>query len=633
MNAERTKTPKQQKVADMMVCMEKNHGAGMSFPENIAAVVADGYEIDAAKAWAEDKAELETVARKTDGAHALRKTDQTPIQAAREGEAFAMTDLGNAERLKANHGDKIRYDVSRKVWRVWDGKRWAIDRAMKMNAFAANTARNIRKEAAAMPPSDAGQQDRGAKLWAWGGKSESREKIASMVELTKSIPGVAVAADQFDADTMAFNVDNGTLDLKTGNLKPHNRADLITKLSPIAYDPDATDDRWNQFLEDSTGGDASLIEYLKALVGYTLTGLTVEEIIILVWGPAASGKSTFIEAVRYIMGDYGRVISPELLMRSKAAKNSAAPSPEVAALAGARMAAGSELEQGREFDVGMTKQMTGGDAITARHLYGEPFDFVPQYTIWIGLNDCPKVSASDSGMWRRLVRVGFDRAVAKEKRDKTLKPYLRSPSGGAPAVLAWAVQGCVQWQKAGLVLPEAVQRSTDAYREESDPLATFFEDCLDVTGNPNSFTLWTDIWAAYNEHAEEQGIAKEWRTSPKRLQEKLKATGAEKGRRRIGRGWVQVVLKSDWENLVRDTCDTRDTNSRTSLHKGSLEKVYQKVVTDVTGVTESHESTAIKGFPELSENGDECVMAGISSSFEPSTDFTPSTEDEFFDSL
>jgi putative DNA primase/helicase len=625
MSTERPKTPKQQKVADMVACMEANHADGKSYADNIAAVVASGYEIDAAEAWAEDKAEIEEEARKTDGAHALRKTNKTPIQAAREGEPFAMTDLGNAERLKANHGDKIRYDVSRKVWRVWDGRRWAIDRAMKLSAFAANTARNIRKEAGVMPPSDAGQTDRGAKLYAWGVRSESREKIASMVELLKSIPGVAIAADQFDTDNMAFNVENGTLDLRTGNLKPHNRADLITKLSPITYDPDATDDRWTQFLEDSTGGDASLIEYLKALVGYTLTGKTIEEIIIIVWGPAASGKSTFIEAVRYIMGDYGRVISPELLMRSKAAKNSSAASPEVAALAGARMAAGSELEQGREFDVGMTKQMTGGDAITARHLYGEPFDFVPQYTIWLGLNDCPKVSASDCGMWRRLVRVGFDRAVPKDKRDKTLKPHLRSPSGGAPAVLAWAVQGCVQWQRDGLVLPEAVRRSTDAYKEESDPLATFFDDCLDVTGNPNSFTLWTDIWSAYNEHAEEQGIAKEWRISPKRLQGKLKSMGGENGRRFVGRGWSQVVLKSHWQNATHDGHDTHDTNSKTFPHEAPLEKVYKKSVMTVMPDMDVTKSTAIKGFPELPTNGDECGMAGILSGFEPST------EDEFYD--
>ena len=205
-----------------------------------------------------------------------------PVQAANAGEPYAMTDLGNAERLCHEHGDKILWDVSRKVWRRWDGNRWAVDSALRVNRLAADTARAIRVEASAAPSAIHGGRDLGQDLFKHAVRSESRDRLSAMVEVAKSCHGVAVAADSWDADPMLLNVNNGTIDLRTGELMPHDRNGMHTKIAPVDYVPGHTDPRLDKFLQDATGGDDELIEFLQTVTGYVLTGLTVEEILLLI---------------------------------------------------------------------------------------------------------------------------------------------------------------------------------------------------------------------------------------------------------------------------------------------------------------------------------------------------------------
>ena len=479
-----------------------------------------------------------------------------PVTAAQAATPYAMTDLGNAERLCAWHGDAIRWDVARRMWRAWDGRRWAVDSALCVNALAADTARKIRQEAAAAPSNNGNGRDLGRDLFAHAVKSESRDRLAAMLEVAKSRPGIAVAADALDVDPWALNVLNGTLDLRTGALRPHNRADLLTKLAPVEYRPGCRCERLERFLSDATGGDMDVVAFLQVIAGYTLTGLTIEEILLLIFGPEASGKTTFLEALRAAMGDYARTIQADLLTRQRESRGGGGASPELAALAGARLAAGSEMEQGREIAEALAKNLTGGESITARHLYAELFDFRPQFKLWLALNHCPKVSADDGAIWRRILRIGFEHTVPPERRDKTLKPYLRDPAGGAPAVLAWAVEGCLRWQREGLNVPEAVKHSTAAYRQESDPLAAFMEDCLRFT--PAAWAPWADIWAAYAEHATENGTGERYRVAPKRLQERLRAHECKSERRYSGRGWAGVEIQEGWQSGNHDTHDGHD---------------------------------------------------------------------------
>jgi putative DNA primase/helicase len=496
-----------------------------------------------------------------------------PIEAARAGTPYPMTDLGNAERLVAYHGDAVRWDVARKVWRAWDGRRWAVDSALQVQRRASDAVRRIRKEATAAPSNTGTGKDTGAALFAHAVKSESRDRLAAMIEVAKSLPGIAVAAADLDADPWVLNVLNGTLDLRTGTLRPHDRADLITKLAPVEYRPGCRCERLERFLASACGGDPALVAFLQVVAGYTLTGDTSEEKLFLVYGPEASGKTTFLEMLRAALGEYARTVQADLLTKARDSRGGGAASPELAALAGARMAAGSEMEQGRELAEALAKNLTGGEHITARHLYAEHFDFAPQFKLWLALNHLPRVSADDGAIWRRILRIGFEHTVPAGQRDKTLKPYLRDPNGGAPAVLAWAVEGCLRWQREGLVIPEAVSRSTSAYRAESDPLATFMEDAL--VFNPDAWTPWGDVWAAYNEHAAENGTPERYRVAPKRLQERLRGRGCESAKRYAGRGWSGVELAEGWKTPDHGGHGGHGTIPKTFSHEELLEKVCE----------------------------------------------------------
>jgi putative DNA primase/helicase len=516
-----------------------------------------------------------------------------PAEAARAGRPFAMTDLGNAERIVARHGQNFKFDTARQRWRIWDGRRWAVDSSLRLNRWAADSARAIRQEAAVAPAGNGGERDLGAELFRHAVKSESRDRLSAAIEVAKAQPGVAAASDAWDSDPMLFNCANGTIDLRNGKLRPHNRADGLTKLSPVAFDPDAHCDRWDRFLFDCTEGDPELVEFLQVVAGYTATGDTTEEKLFLIWGPENSGKTTFLETLRTVLGDYSATINPEMLLKQKNV-NGGGATPDIARLVGARLAAGSEMEEGRTLAEALAKNLTGGESICARHLYAETFEFMPQFKLWLAVNHCPKVSADDGAIWRRILRIGFPHTVPPEKRDKGLKKFLRSD--GAPAVLAWAVKGCLQWLGNGLTIPEAVRRSTAAYRNESDPLATFFEDCLRFDGQ--AWTVWADIWNTYCEHAAEQGTTEKYRVSPRRIQERLTKHECAAERRYIGRGWRGVELRTEWKH---DAHVAYDASPETFPHEGKARESFRP--TDISDMSVmGHPKTPIKTpvslFPE-----------------------------------
>ena len=516
-----------------------------------------------------------------------------PIQAAKAGTPYAMTDLGNAERFRANHGDSVRWDVARKCWRVWDGKRWAIDSALRVNALAAATARAIRKEASVAPVTTDGN-DLGLQIFRWGVKSESREKISAMIEVAKALEGIAIAATDLDTDPMLLNVNNGTLDLKTGTLRKHSPSDLLTKLSPVDFVPGYRCQRWEKFLDDCTEGDKSLQRFLQAFAGYCLTGLTIEEKMPIIHGAENSGKTTLLESIHTAMGDYAATIKTELITKSKNTANAGAATPEVASLVGVRMAGGSEIEDGKEIAAALTKQLTGGERIPARHLYGNMFTFIPQFKLVLTCNHLPKAPADDGGLWRRIIRISFNNTIPREKRDLTLKRYLQNHATGARAVLAWAVEGCLIWQRDGLVIPESVQRTTDAYRNDCDPLATFFEDCLIF--HPHAWTSASEILAAYHEHATEQGTQERFRVSPRRLGDRLKDHGCTNSRRHL-RGWLGVMLKDETES-PRVGCVASATNFKTFPR----ESVSEKVLKNTTQATQA--AQAPKTTPKTPEDAE-----------------------------
>ena len=378
------------------------------------------------------------------------------------GEAHC-TDLGNARRLVARHGADLRYMPWAKKWLVFDGRRFAFDDDGEVVRRAKETVGSIYEEASQARDTAVRKQ-----LASWATRSESEARIRAMIVLASTEPCVPVKSDDLDSDPWAFNVLNGTIDLRTGELRPHDRRDLITKLADVEYDPDASADLFRRFLEQITASDA-LAEYLQRCVGCSLAGAVLDHVLFLLYGIGANGKSTFLEVIRAMMGDYAKQADASSFMvaRTDIVRN------DIARLAGARMVTAVEADEGKRLAEAVVKTLTGGDTVTARFLYGEFFEFKPVFTPWIATNHKPVIRGTDYAIWRRIRLLPFTVSIPPSKQDKALGQKLLKE---LPGILTWAVEGALAWHEDGLQEPEVVQKATRAYREEMDPLAGFLED-------------------------------------------------------------------------------------------------------------------------------------------------------------
>jgi putative DNA primase/helicase len=409
---------------------------------------------------------------------------------------YGCTDLANSERLVARHGADLRYVAATRQWHISDGRRWQADDNGEVERRAKETARAIYLEAEA-----ATSATRRKELASHAVRSEAAAKIAAMITLAQSDVKVALRADDLDADPWLLNVANGTVDLRTGELRPHRREDLITKLAPVTYDPGARLELFEAFLFQTFGGDADLIRYVQKAAGYSLCGDTREEALFIAHGPTGGGKTSLAEALRAALGDYAATADPETFLTSR--RDGTAPRADIARLHGRRLVVGVEVDQDRRMAEGLVKQLTGGDTVVARHLYREHFEFRPQFKLWIFANDAPRVRDDDDAVWRRLRLVPFVHPVPREQRDPQLKAALRDPKVGGPAVLAWAVAGCVLWQRDGLGTPPVIESATQSYREAQDPVADFVaESCVVEDG---AWATAEELYAAYSAWAKAAG--------------------------------------------------------------------------------------------------------------------------------
>ena len=381
----------------------------------------------------------------------------------REGRGtYLCVDAGNAERLADRHGANLRYCFPWGKWLVYDGARWRVDDRGAVVQLAKDTARAIFEEAKEAPDDAAAKR-----LGKWASNSLSEGKLRAMISLAQSEPGIPALPEEMDASPDLLNVLNGTIDLRTGELREHRREDLITKMAPVEYDPDATAPLWASTLERVLPSP-DLRTFFKKLCGYALCGDTSEHLLPVLYGTGANGKSTVLNTLLAVAGDYGMQAAPDLLV----AKKGGHPT-ELADLFGMRLVASIEVEDGRRLAESLVKQLTGGDRVKARRMRQDFWEFDPTHTVFMAVNHKPIVKGTDLGIWRRIRLIPFTETIAPADQDKQLPEKLRAE---LPGVLAWAVEGCLEWRREGLKAPEAVKKATAGYRSEMDVIGDFMAD-------------------------------------------------------------------------------------------------------------------------------------------------------------
>lgn len=383
---------------------------------------------------------------------------------------YSFDDTGNAQRFVDLFGDKVRYCYTDKRWLWYDGRKWCTDMTGAVKRLADKAVACMSAELKVYEQTDADEGTDMAKAFEKHMKS-SRSNKSKNAMLNEVMHHVPILPSQLDRYKAALNTPGGVIDLKSGAFAPHDPKNYFTKITAVEYSENADCPRWTAFLDDIFGGDKDLIRYVQKAVGYSLTGATSEQCAFFLYGTGRNGKSTFLDIIRDIFGDYAANIQPETIM----VRNSqgSAINSDIARLKGARLVTSVEPNEGVRINEGLLKQLTGDDTVTARKLYGDEFEFKPEFKLWMATNHKPVIRGTDTGIWRRIHMIPFTCVIPEGKVDRRLKYKLSAELTG---IFRWAVEGCLLWQKEGLKMPRAVLEEVREYRREMDVISAFVED-------------------------------------------------------------------------------------------------------------------------------------------------------------
>ena len=310
--------------------------------------------------------------------------------------------------------------------------------------------------------------------------------------MAANLEGLSAKLSDFDSDRWLLNVENGVLNLRTGKLEAHDPARRTMKLAPVVFDPHAKAPAWEKFLDRIFAGDRSLVDYVQRAAGYSMTGDTGAQAFFILHGSGANGKTTFLEAVRFVLGDYSARLDTEAIL---ATKKTGGATSDLARLHKIRFVCSSEIGDGRRANEALIKDMTGGAAISARFLYKEPFEFKPVLKLWIDTNARPTIGDESEGFWRRVRLIPFEVQIPEDERDPDLPKKLEAEASG---ILSWILEGCLRWQKKGrLVAPKEVTQATNTYRSDMDSVAQWLEECCE-----RDATAETQVAVAYRSYRE-----------------------------------------------------------------------------------------------------------------------------------
>jgi putative DNA primase/helicase len=469
------------------------------------------------------------------------------------GERF--TDMANAKRIATEAAERaVHVAETKDRWHVYDGVKLAEDQRTAMVLFVKSAAQRLYEEAATLTKLLKQREEEPTEklttealrarleetekmkartdlLKRGGDRLESRDGCFAALDLAKAEPALRLRMVNLDAHPLWLNTPTATIDLETGRVWAPRFSDYLTKATRAIYDPTAACPRWLAFLEQVLP-DPEVRAFMQRTVGVTLTDVTSEQCLWFLYGLGRNGKSTFINAVRYMLGDYAASTKASTLMVKAHGDDKR---NDIAVLRGARFVSVTETEDGQQMAESLIKEITGQDPVTARMMYAEFFTFVPTFKILLAANHKPMIRGQDLAVWRRIMLVPFEQTIPLEAVDKRLPAALEAEASG---ILNWALEGFRAWYRGGLRPPTAVAAATEEYRLESDVLREFVEDCLIV--GPGREARSADVFKAYQRWAEENGVQRP--LTQQGLGRLLAARGYQHSRdtRREGRGrgWV-----------------------------------------------------------------------------------------------
>jgi putative DNA primase/helicase len=394
-------------------------------------------------------------------------TNHAPIDSPLAGvDGRHYTDVGNAERLIEAHGEHLRYVPRWGRWIVYDGGRWRLDHADTLvSHLAASIGRALLDRIAEVYGND---RDTKAML-SWVRRSESAAGIAAALTVAATQPGVAIDHETLDADPWLLNVQNGTIDLRTGELRPHDPADMLTMQANVAFDANASASRFAGFVERVLP-DPDVLGFVRRLLGLALLGDQPEHVLPIGLGGGANGKSTLTRIVAASLGEYAIVASRDVLLALKHDTHPTAKSD----LFRRRFAHSGELPPNAKLDEAQVKELTGGDRIKARRMREDFWEFDPSHLLWLHANHRPMIEGTDDGIWRRVLLIPFDVQIPTDERDPRLADRIIGDE--APGVLNWMLAGLADYLTDGLRVPDIVRGATQRFRAESDTVAAFLAE-------------------------------------------------------------------------------------------------------------------------------------------------------------
>ena len=408
--------------------------------------------------------------------------------------AYTFDDMGNAERFVDLFGENVRYCYTEKKWYFYNSMRWSVDNLGVILRMADKCVEAMKAEAKLYLQADEESGGDMAKAFEKHMKSSrsNKSKKAMLNEIEHHLPILPIQMDRYK---MALNTPSGIINLKNGDVKAHNPEYYFTKITSVDCAEAADCPRWLAFLDDIFASDKDLIRYIQKAVGYSLTGSTAEQCAFFLYGTGRNGKSTFIDVIRDVFGDYAANIQPETIMVKSSQSN--AINSDIARLKGARLVTSVEPNEGVRLNEGLLKQLTGDDTVTARKLYSEEFEFKPEFKLWMATNHKPIIRGTDTGIWRRIHMIPFNVQIPEDKVDKNLTHKLKAEM---TAIFKWCIDGCLMWQREGLQMPVAVLKSVREYRREMDVISAFIEDKCTLEGAVQASTLYAAYvsWADSN---------------------------------------------------------------------------------------------------------------------------------------